>query len=369
MKRIPSLDGLRAVSITLVVLGHWCFQNYRIDAAGSYARLGVRIFFVISGYLITTLLTNEELETGDISLRCFYVRRAYRILPASIVFMLVAFLMYWRQLRWYDIAAAVLYLTNFVPTPSWPLAHLWSLSVEEQFYLLWPGAMKLFRRHRTGGLVFVVGFAPLYTAAGYWLKLPSVWHTFPAVADNLAIGCLLAILWDRIPTPQPMHLVAAVVVTASVPLLAFDTKWNTLLGLLLLYPLLYLAIACVVIRVVRMPPRFLNIAAVAWLGKISYSVYLWQELFTCTPKAHPWWWMIVAILVGAVSYYLVERPALRLRELRRPPRSHLEPLPTIDKVIRELPGKRARRMPDEISTWGAKPQREIETQALEQTRA
>src|SRR6266700_1954506 len=113
MKRIPSLDGLRAISIVLVVAGHWAELRYHSDVAGAFANLGVRIFFIISGYLITTLLLKEHARSSTIGLREFYVRRAYRILPAAFVFMLVAFAIFCDRLRWYHMAAAALYLTNF----------------------------------------------------------------------------------------------------------------------------------------------------------------------------------------------------------------------------------------------------------------
>ncbi len=106
MKRVPSLDGLRAISISLVVAGRWCELRYHSDVAGAFANLGVRIFFIISGYLITTLLLQEQTKTETIGLREFYVRRAYRILPAALAFMIPVFIIYWNQLRWYHMAAA-----------------------------------------------------------------------------------------------------------------------------------------------------------------------------------------------------------------------------------------------------------------------
>lgn len=320
MRRIPSLDGLRALSIILVITGHWFFKQYSIDAASSFAALGVRIFFIISGYLITTLLLQEHAETGDISLQRFYIRRAYRILPAAAFLMAITFAVFWPELKWYEIGAALLYLANYLPHPPWVLAHLWSLGVEEQFYLLWPGVIKKWYRHRTTLLLSAVAIAPLYTAAGYWFRIPGIWRTFPAVADNLAVGCLIAIFFDRIPLPRRAHVVMAALVIATAPLLVPDTKWRTLAGLFLVWPLLYVSIACVVLYAVRMPPNFLNTKPIVWLGRISYSVYLWQQLFSSAPKPHAWYWMTFPIFAGAVSYYLVEQPVLRLRDSKNPPR-------------------------------------------------
>jgi len=165
MKRIPSLDGL---SIALVVMGHWAELQFHSSVAGAFANLGVRIFFLISGFLITTLLLSERKKTGSICVREFYVRRAYRILPAAMVFMAIAFIVFWRDLRWYHMAAAAFYVTNFDFTHPWYLGHLWSLSVEEQFYLLWPGGLKKWYRHRVKILLGVVALAPLYRVGCHW---------------------------------------------------------------------------------------------------------------------------------------------------------------------------------------------------------
>jgi peptidoglycan/LPS O-acetylase OafA/YrhL len=104
----------------------------------TYGSFGVRIFFVISGFLITGLLLNERERTGTISLPDFYVRRAYRILPAAYVFMLAMIAAHWHALSWSSIFAALTYSSNYLHEKNWVLGHLWSLSVEEQFYLLWP---------------------------------------------------------------------------------------------------------------------------------------------------------------------------------------------------------------------------------------
>lgn len=142
MKRIPSLDGLRAIAILLVVWGHWAEVSFHSPIAGAYASLGRRIFFVLSGFLITTLLMKEHGKSSTIQLQRFYVRRAYRILPAAIVFMATVFVIFWHELRWYHMAAAVLYVVNFDFAHPWCLGHLWSISVQEQFYFVWPSVLK-----------------------------------------------------------------------------------------------------------------------------------------------------------------------------------------------------------------------------------
>jgi peptidoglycan/LPS O-acetylase OafA/YrhL len=318
MNRIPSLDGLRAISISLVLAGHWAELRYHSDVAGAFANLGVRIFFVISGYLITTLLLKEQQKTSTIQLREFYVRRAYRILPAAMAFMLPVFVIFWNQLRWYHIAAAALYLANFDYAHPWFLGHLWSLSVEEQFYFLWPGVLKKWFRHRVAILIGVVGFAPLYRVACHLLQLHGrADETFPAVADVLAIGCLLAILQSRLPKIRTVWagvmLLPVVFVPAYLGLLHFHV---TLLLLFILWPILHCSIAGVLLYAVQNPYRFLNAKPVVWLGKISYSLYLWQQLFVYGEHPKPWYFVAFALALAGASYYLVEEPMLRLRERR-----------------------------------------------------
>jgi peptidoglycan/LPS O-acetylase OafA/YrhL len=318
MTRIPSLDGLRAISISLVVVGHWAELRYHSDVAGAFANLGVRIFFVISGYLITTLLLKEYGRTSTIGLREFYVRRAYRILPAAIVFMVPVFVIFWHELRWYHMAAAALYLANFDFSHPWFLGHLWSLSVEEQFYFLWPGVLKKWHRQRVAILAGVVAAAPLYRVACHFLGLHGrADETFPAVADVLAIGCLLGIFAARLPKIKAGWALTMIVPVMLVPVYLGVLRFHvTALLLLVLWPVMHLSIAGLLLHVVQRPYWILNLRPVEWLGKISYSLYLWQQLFVYGEHSKPWYFVVYAVGLAGASYYLVERPMLRVRERR-----------------------------------------------------
>jgi peptidoglycan/LPS O-acetylase OafA/YrhL len=333
MNRIPSLDGLRAISILLVVVGHWTELRYHSDVAGAFANLGVRIFFVISGYLITTLLLRERAENSTIGLRGFYVRRAYRILPAAFVFMLVVFAIYWRELRWYHMAAAALYVANFDFAHPWFLGHLWSLSVEEQFYFLWPGVLKKWYRHRMAILLGVIACAPLYRVGCHLMGLHGrADETFPAVADVLAVGCLLAIVEWRIPNTKTKIKTkikaswAALMLlpVALVPVYAGILRFHlTALLLFVLWPLMHLSIAGLLMHVTQRPYRFLNAQPVVWLGKISYSLYLWQQVFVYGEHKRPWYGILFALGAASASYYFVEMPMLRVRERQVEKRNRL----------------------------------------------
>jgi peptidoglycan/LPS O-acetylase OafA/YrhL len=322
MKRIPSLDGMRAISISLVVVGHWAELKYRSDVAGAFANLGVRIFFVISGYLITTLLLKEHEKTSTIGLRDFYVRRAYRILPAAIAFMLPVFVIFWHELHWYHMLAAALYLANFDYAHPWFLGHLWSLSVEEQFYFLWPGVLKKFYRQRATILIGVVVFAPVYRVICHLLQLHGkADETFPAVADVLAIGCLLGIFAPWLPKISLRWALLMLVPVVLVPVYLGMLRFHlTALLLFVLWPVMHVCIAGLLLHVVQRPYWILNVRPVVWLGQISYSLYLWQQLFVYGTHGRPWYFVFFALGLASASYYFVEQPMLRLREKRVEPK-------------------------------------------------
>src|SRR4051794_16092311 len=201
--RFSSLDGLRAVSILMVLAGHLNgTANFgrRDLGIGDYAHLGVVVFFVVSGFLITSLLLSEQEKTGAVSLKLFYARRCLRILPAAYAYM-ACMAVLWAfgsvRLSWRSLIHAATYTGNYIQARTWHLGHLWSLSVEEQFYLLWPAAFVLLgRRKAAWAAALVLAVAPLARALG-WLVLIQAGYSagtmFPMVADSLATGCLLAL--------------------------------------------------------------------------------------------------------------------------------------------------------------------------------
>jgi peptidoglycan/LPS O-acetylase OafA/YrhL len=319
MQRIPSLDGLRAISITLVILGHLAkWKHVSADTIGAYATLGVQVFFVLSGYLITNLLLREYDQSSTIGLRNFYVRRAYRIFPAAFVFLGVVTILYWRQMRWYHVAAAVFYVANMDLSRPWIFGHLWSLSIEEQFYLLWPFAVKKWHRHKTAILLCVFLFTPVFRTALYAFKVRgSLAGSLPVQADQLAVGCLLAVFAPRLPRINGYLALVMLGLAIFIPCFQATSATRTLLLLFIMQPLLHVSLAGLVWHVIQVPYRALNWAPVAWLGKISYSVYLWQELFCSNANLHFGYALVLPTLACAcLSYYLVELPMLRLRDRR-----------------------------------------------------
>ncbi len=318
-RRIPSLDGLRAISITLVVLSHLIkWKHVSLGPVQAYGDLGVHVFFVLSGYLITNLLLRERERSSTISLRDFYIRRAFRIFPAAFVFLAIVTTLYWHEMRWYHTAAALLYVANMDSSRPWIFGHLWSLSIEEQFYLLWPFTLKRWYLHRTAILLGVSMATPLFIAALYAFRVKNgLLGSLPVFADQLAIGCLLAIFAPRL--PKIPGYVALLMVAAMIfsPWFPATSAWRTLFMLFVVRPVLNVSIAGVVLHVIQNPYRALNWAPVVWLGNVSYSLYLWQELFCSNAALHYGFVLVLPALVcAALSYYLVEQPMLRMRDRR-----------------------------------------------------
>ena len=328
MNRIPSLDGARAIAILLVIGGHWAELTYSSPVAGAFASLGRRIFFVLSGYLITTLLMKEYGRSSTIQLRRFYRRRAYRILPAALAFMLPVFAIFWHELRWYQIAAAALYVVNMDFTHPWFIGHLWSISVQEQFYFLWPCLIKRLHQHRVPMLLGAIAFAPVYRVACHFVGLHGrADETFPAIADILAIGCLLALYGARLPRIKPVWALVMIVPVVLVPIYMGVLRFHTTpLLLLAFWPALHVSIAGLLLHVVQRPYKILNIHPVIWIGKISYGLYLWQQLFVFGHPQRPWYFVFFAFALASASYYLLEQPMLRFREKKSKERATVREL-------------------------------------------
>jgi peptidoglycan/LPS O-acetylase OafA/YrhL len=329
--RIPSLDGIRALSIAMVVAWHlsssgstpWLGQLWRIDAGN----LGVRIFFVISGYLITSLLLTEHARTGTIDLRRFYFRRACRIMPAFYFFlamMAVAGVLGVVLVSRSALLRAATYTANYLGT-GWTLGHCWSLAVEEQFYLLWPSLIVLLgvRRSFVGaGIVLLLSptFRGIAALTGAWPDNPR--YSFECVADALATGCLLAYarpwLWNqsryrRMLERRAMELWPIAILMVAVA----STRWEHF-GAVAGLTLLNVAIAVWIDWCLRFPEsrvgRILNARPIAFVGVLSYSIYLWQQPFL--REGHTLRFPLSILCIGALalaSFFFVERPMLRLR--------------------------------------------------------
>jgi peptidoglycan/LPS O-acetylase OafA/YrhL len=213
--RIPSLDGLRAVSIGLVLALH-TLQRYNVKHPMSRiwygifdGGTGVLIFFVISGFLITTLLLQEQQKRGSISLRGFYFRRALRILPPLYLYVVVLLLLGLAGrlvVTKIDIYSALFFFHNYAAGAMFSLEHFWSLSIEEQFYLIWPFVLiwclrrpgEEGKRKAARVALAVVVLSPILRVVSF-AHSPHIWgylhnpYSFHVHADSLMFGCLIAL--------------------------------------------------------------------------------------------------------------------------------------------------------------------------------
>jgi peptidoglycan/LPS O-acetylase OafA/YrhL len=319
MTRIPSLDGLRALSISLVILGHLSgTSGFPADSYTlmMYSNFGVRVFFVISGYLITSLLIKEHERSGAISLRAFYIRRAWRIFPASFAYLAIVAALRWNTMSHTELLAAATYTINYVGERSWLLGHLWSLAVEEQFYLLWPFALTLAWKKRAWIAAAVVALGPLVRVGFYFAGMTAGnGKYFPAVADCLAAGCLVSILEPKLRAYVGRRwFVVVPLLTCVLPLTHTWLKFYWSIGL----SLMQIGVSLSVLHCIERRYWILNVRPVVWVGVLSYSLYLWQQPFlnrtgTSWVNACPAN-LFAALGAACISYYLVERPCLRLRD-------------------------------------------------------
>lgn len=315
-RRLPGLDGLRAVSITLVIFAHVAQPAWYAD----YGVFGVYIFFVISGFIITLLLCQEEHAVGRIHIGHFYWKRAFRILPPAVLYLIVANALLGVDLR--DAAHCLLFVRNVFDGPVYT-AHYWSLSIEEQFYLFWPVLFLLLRKpkRRIAVLGLFVAIEPLWANVLYRMS-GGAQNVNPMRFDlrfsAIAFGCLLALLKDLYPAPLaarpprwaaiPILALLALAVSQIVPHAGMVT--GIVEGT---------TVAALVNLAVNTPSSFLEWKPVAWIGTISYSLYLWQQMF-CERPAVGWFGhfpqnIACSIAAATLSTYLIERPAHKLRNM------------------------------------------------------
>lgn len=354
---IPSLDGWRAISILMVLALHARQGNHFSATSqvgnillfiGTNGGLGVRIFFVISGYLITRLLLREQEKNGHISLRGFYVRRVFRILPPLYLYLavIVAFIFAGRvmlSLRYPAMAAA--FLTSYTDSHDpdfWTLEHTWSLCVEEQFYLLWPFALvwalrakdAVLRQRRAMRVAIISIVVIAIVRIPWWMKPYTSLHFLGNAVlelDGILFGALAAVaeghktfeLWYRKATARPWLLLVLLFLVSSALEAIFPGKYIKSIGA----PFDGFIIMWLLLWTVREPEtllgRFLNWKPITWIGILSYSLYLWQTIFLHQgserilgfPRHLPVPLDIVLIFIaGSASFYLVEQPVLRLRD-------------------------------------------------------
>lgn len=342
----PALDGMRAIAILLVMGSHGAHLRIPYMEGGGY---GVDIFFVLSGFLITSLLLEEWRSSGAISLLRFYGRRMVRLFPALFAMLLgagfVAALFAVRGrpvLTAGDVLLCLVYVGNwasaFELTSLGPIGHTWSLAIEEQFYLLWPiGLLALLGWRRLTSTVVWIPFAAavlsyldrnLLRVRG--ASVARLYFASDTHAEGILLGCAtaLAVAWYW-PLGRRVGSLGGAVVITSLPLIAYAVAFVPYYmknANLAAFTIVHVATAATIVQVVAGPSslitRSLSWAPLVFVGKLSYSLYLWHVpvCYYLDMLGLSWPFSIgvaVRVLLSAAlalaSYYLIERRFSRLK--------------------------------------------------------
>ena len=339
--KAPALTGIRAVAIGLVILVHT-----NISAAqGGW--IGVDVFFVLSGFLITALLLNEHDANGRFSIPKFYVRRIFRLVPAYWAFLLivVVWAAIWRSSQFDSWSSEVVknatYQMNYFDIDHYPqvgVGHGWSLAIEEQFYLVWPllllVGLKFMHRRVFAGLVVVgilASFLATVVMAQHGVSYRRLYYGLDTNALPLLVGCLAAFLYTggygRKISPHRSALIPFV----TMVVLAFflvsvpeQSEWAYEGPIQLVSLLTAATLIAILLNPNTWVARILAHPAIVFVGLISYSLYLWnpfamliaRNLATGTVgrALHLFVGLILTFGFALASYYLIERPGLRLKD-------------------------------------------------------
>ena len=344
--RIPSLDGIRAMAVWMVILLH-ALQRSGGNSHPIIATLialvpdGVGIFFVLSGFLITSLLLGEYDATGTISMKAFYIRRFFRIIPPAytyILFVLIFFPLAHFAIHWNSLVSAILFYRDYAPGVNfWATEHYWTLAVEEQFYLLWPiillWGLRYGGRKRAAKIAFIgIILAPIFRFSGYLANIYLFDHKLPIDMmfqdrmDALMCGALLGLLagttvfecWFNRVSKFWFLCFAYTFIISGLCTIWIGVDFQASLGLTINSVAIMIWLYWLSQHPGSLLGRLLNTKLFTAMGVLSYSAYLWQMFFlhsanTTFVGVMPW--AVIWVWVPAwLSYRLIEKPSLKLRK-------------------------------------------------------
>ena len=343
---MPALDGIRALAVCAVMLFH---SDIPLVSGGF---IGVDIFFVLSGFLITSILLKEHEQTGRISLKDFYIRRSLRLLPALVALLLVfvavsAVYGDERILRTHFIDALIVlfYSANWARAfdmhPPDYLGHAWSLSIEEQFYLLWPLiliAILRWRRSRRWRLFIILGMAFFAWGLRSYLlyqgaSLERLYNGLDTRADALLVGCVVGVLLAtpafvrRMRRPVSLMCIKYLAPIAWVGLgwICIGIHWRSPHLYYWVQFLIEVLTALVIVDVVISPRSLvrglLERKWLVWTGSISYGLYLWHYPIFRVLLSYGYstderllFGSLLTFGVATLSFYFLERPILQKKK-------------------------------------------------------
>lgn len=346
-KYVSYLDGFRGYAILLVVLSHLYLAPMDV------AFLGVTLFFYVSGLLITKLMIVEFSKTGTVKLGEFYIRRLLRLYPALVLMLIVSIIVLiinGYAVIWTDIMAGLFYFTNYylvyfhppVPDTQYLLVSkiLWSLSVEEHFYMLFPLLFITFFSEKHKKLLYIlvillfvflgIRLFTYFTSPGGTTVFQITYYTTHCRADSILYGCVSALLLYKYDVKWYQALLRSqVVFVLAFLLLVFTVVFNQLFfQTTIKYSLQGLAFAIMipsfaVLHTKGFVHSLVDNKVMVFIGKLCYSLYLFHwvalkigNLYNNAPNKDLTWYAItVSLTIGLSlgSYYLVERPFVALR--------------------------------------------------------
>ncbi|MFI5160081.1 MAG: acyltransferase family protein [Sphingobacteriales bacterium] len=342
-----SFDGLRGIAILMVICHHFGVNHF-LHGTGIFidSDTGVHIFFVLSGFLITTLLLKEKLNTGVISLKHFYIRRILRILPVAYLFLLVLIVLnacLHLQIQLIDFITSFLFFKNLSLRNEPYTAHLWSLAVEEQFYIIFPFLLSYnTNRYLILALTIIIGVAVISILGNYHV---SVLFANPAIAFLtratmysfwkgpviILVGSVFSILvFKGIIKPEKLasnyflgFALLVIAITIHSQNFVFYIKY-----LSEFLSAIFIAYAIVLsVNNKNFLSGIMENGILVKIGILSYSLYIWQELFIGSRAWEPWLQMLdgsplyliivikvwATFIIAGLSYYLFESKFLKLK--------------------------------------------------------